>query len=100
MRISREYVIRARDAIIKSESKEAIKYLKKGNQFLISLLQVASGELTEIKDYEIIEQIICSEISKMEFFVFIIFPDTIITHPFDSDILQIYTQVYHFCTNK
>jgi tetratricopeptide (TPR) repeat protein len=28
---------------------------------------VASGELTKIKDYEIVEQIICSEISKMEF---------------------------------
>ncbi|MCK4287518.1 MAG: hypothetical protein KAX18_15005, partial [Candidatus Lokiarchaeota archaeon] len=56
LRISREYVIRAREAIIKSESKEAVKYLKKGNQFLTSLLQVASGELTKIKDYEIIEQ--------------------------------------------
>ncbi|MFX1455328.1 MAG: hypothetical protein ACFFDB_08110 [Promethearchaeota archaeon] len=67
LRISREYVNRAREAIIKSESKDAIKYLKKGNQFLISLLQVASGELTKIKDYEIVEQIICSEISKMEF---------------------------------
>ncbi len=67
LRISREYVIRAREAIIKSKSKEAVKYLKKGNQFLTSLLQVASGELTKIKDYEIIEQIICSEISKMEF---------------------------------
>jgi len=67
LRISREYVIRAREAIVKSKSKEAVKYLKKGNQFLISLLQVASGELTKIKDYEIVEQIICSEISKMEF---------------------------------
>ena len=67
LRISREYVIRAREAIIKSESKEAVKYLKKGNQFLSSLLQVASGELTTIKNYEIVEQIICSEISKMEF---------------------------------
>ncbi len=67
LRISREYVNRAREAIVKSESKDAIKYLKKGNQFLISLLQVASGELTKIKEYEIIEQIICSEISKMEF---------------------------------
>jgi tetratricopeptide (TPR) repeat protein len=67
LRISREYVIKAREAIIKMESKEAVKYLKKGNQFLTSLLQVASGELTKIKDYEIVEQIICSEISKMEF---------------------------------
>ncbi|MHA2036598.1 MAG: hypothetical protein ACW98X_09210 [Promethearchaeota archaeon] len=67
LRISREYVNRAREAIVKSESKDAIKYLKKGNEFLISLLQVASGELTRIKDYEIVEQIICSEISKMEF---------------------------------
>ncbi|MFW9821348.1 MAG: hypothetical protein ACFFE4_00340 [Candidatus Thorarchaeota archaeon] len=67
LRISREYVTRAREAIIKSESKDAIKYLKKGNQFLIALLQVASGELTKIKDYEIVEQIICSEINKMEF---------------------------------
>ncbi|GAG33935.1 unnamed protein product, partial [marine sediment metagenome] len=67
LRISREYVIRAREAIEKSKSKEAIKYLKKGNQFLTSLLQLASGELAKIKEYEIIEQIICSEISKMEF---------------------------------
>ena len=67
LRISREYVIRAREAIIKNESKEAVKYLKKGNQFLSSLLQIASGELTTIKNYEIVEQIICSEISKMEF---------------------------------
>ena len=46
---------------------EAVKVLKKGHEFLISLLQVASGELTNIKDYEVIEQLICSEISKMEF---------------------------------
>jgi len=67
LKISREYMNRAREAIIKSESKEAVKYLKLGNRFLISLLQVASGQLTKTKDYEVVEQLICSEISKMEF---------------------------------
>ena len=67
LKIAREYVIRAREAIIKSISKEAVKYLKKGNEFLISLLQIGSGQLTKMKDYDIIEQLICSEISKMEF---------------------------------
>ncbi|MFX0027740.1 MAG: hypothetical protein ACFE8B_00900 [Candidatus Hermodarchaeota archaeon] len=67
LKISREYMNRARDAIVKSESKEAVKLLKRGNEFLISLLQVASGQLTKIKDYEVVEQLICSEISKMEF---------------------------------
>ncbi|MHA2326725.1 MAG: hypothetical protein ACXACB_15055, partial [Promethearchaeota archaeon] len=67
LKISREYVVKAREAIVKSESKEAVKYLKKGNRFLISLLQVASGQLTKVKDYEVVEQLICSEISKMEF---------------------------------
>ncbi|MFX1366662.1 MAG: tetratricopeptide repeat protein [Promethearchaeota archaeon] len=67
LKISREYVIRAREAIIKSDPKNAIKYLKTGNGFLVSLLQVASGQLTNIRDYEIVEQLICSEISKMEF---------------------------------
>ncbi|MFX0080480.1 MAG: hypothetical protein ACFE94_01880 [Candidatus Hodarchaeota archaeon] len=67
LKISREYVSRARKAIIRSNSKEAVKFLKKGNEFLISLLQVASGQLTQRKDYEIIQQLICSEISKMEF---------------------------------
>lgn len=67
LKISKEYVERAREAIIKSESKEAAKSLKKGNGFLVSLLQVAAGQLTSLKDYEIVEQLICSEISKMEF---------------------------------
>ncbi len=67
LKISREYMNRAKDAIVKSESKEAVKHLKKGNRFLISLLQVASGQLTKTKDYEVVEQLICSEISKMEF---------------------------------
>ncbi len=67
LKISREYMNRARDAIVKSESKEAVKHLKKGNRFLISLLQVALGQLTKTKDYEVVEQLICSEISKMEF---------------------------------
>ncbi|MFX1345910.1 MAG: tetratricopeptide repeat protein [Promethearchaeota archaeon] len=67
LKISREYMNRARDAIEKSKSKEAVKHLKKGNRFLISLLQVASGQLTKTKDYEVVEQLICSEISKMEF---------------------------------
>ena len=67
LKISREYVIRAREAIIKSETKDAVKYLKTGNGFLVSLLQVAAGQLSNIKDYEIVEQLICSEISKMEF---------------------------------
>jgi len=67
LKISREYVNRARKAIIKGEAKEAVKLLKRGNEFLISLLQVASGQLTKAKDYEIVQQLICSEISKMEF---------------------------------
>ena len=67
LKISREYVIQARKAIEKQESKDAVKYLKKGNGFLISLLQIASGQLSNPKDYEIVEQLICSEISKMEF---------------------------------
>ncbi len=67
LKISREYMTRTRKAIIKGESKEAVKYLKKGNRFLISLLQIASGELSSRTDYEIVEQLICSEISKMEF---------------------------------
>ncbi|MFW9998476.1 MAG: tetratricopeptide repeat protein [Candidatus Hodarchaeota archaeon] len=67
LKISREYVKRAREAIIKSIPKDAVKFLKTGNGFLVSLLQVASGQLTNIKDYEIVEQLICSEISKMEF---------------------------------
>ncbi|MFX1311668.1 MAG: hypothetical protein ACFFHD_03510 [Promethearchaeota archaeon] len=67
LKISREYVIRAREAIIKSVPKEAVKFLKKGNGFLVSLLQIASGQLNEVKDYKIVEQLICSEISKMEF---------------------------------
>lgn len=67
LKIAREYVKRAREAIVKNESKEAVSFLKKGNGFLISLLQLASGQLEKIKDYEIVEQLICSEISKMEF---------------------------------
>ena len=67
LKISREYVKQARKAIEKHDSKDAVKFLKKGNGFLISLLQIASGQLTGLKDYEIVEQLICSEISKMEF---------------------------------
>jgi predicted nucleic acid-binding protein len=67
LKISREYLKRARDAIVKSIPKDAVKFLKTGNRFLVSLLQVASGQLTNVKDYEIVEQLICSEISKMEF---------------------------------
>lgn len=67
LKISREYLIRAREAIVKSNPKDAVKFLKTGNAFLVSLLQVASGQLTNVKDYEVVEQLICSEISKMEF---------------------------------
>ncbi len=67
LKISREYLKRARESIIKNESNEAAKLLKKGNRFLISLLQLAAGELTKIRSYEIVESLICSEISKMEF---------------------------------
>jgi len=67
LKISREYVKQAREAIVKHDSKNAVKYLKKGNGFLISLLQIASGQLTNLKDYDIVEKLICSEISKMEF---------------------------------
>ena len=67
LKISREYIIRAREAIVKNASKDAVKFLKKGNGFLSSLLQLAAGQLNKRKDYEIVEQLICSEISKMEF---------------------------------
>ena len=67
LKISREYVKQARKAIEKHDSKNAVKDLKKGNGFLVSLLQIASGQLTDLNDYEIVEQLICSEISKMEF---------------------------------
>ena len=67
LKISREYVNKAREAIIKNENKEAVSYLKKGNGFLISLLQLAAGKLQNVKDFEIVQQLICSEISKMEF---------------------------------
>jgi tetratricopeptide (TPR) repeat protein len=67
LKISREYIKRARDAIVKNESIDAVKLLKKGNGFLVSLLQVASGQLTVRKDYDLVQILICSEISKMEF---------------------------------
>ncbi|MFX1354402.1 MAG: hypothetical protein ACFFGP_10605, partial [Promethearchaeota archaeon] len=67
LKISREYLKRTREAIVRNESNDAAKFLKKGNGFLISLLQLASGKLSKLKDYEIIETLICSEISKMEF---------------------------------
>jgi len=67
LKISREYVKKARKAIEKHDSKNAVIYLKKGNGFLISLLQIASGQLTNLKEYDIVEKLICSEISKMEF---------------------------------
>ncbi len=67
LKISREYLKRARESIVKNESNEAVKLLKKGIRFLISLLQLATGELTKLRSYEIVESLICSEISKMEF---------------------------------
>ena len=67
LKISREYIVRAREAIVKNVPKDAVKFLKKGNGFLSSLLQLAAGQLNKRKDYEIVEQLICSEISKMEF---------------------------------
>jgi len=67
LKISREYLKRAREAIIKNDSKDAARFLKKGNGFLISLLQLAAGQLENKKNYEIVEKLICSEISKMEF---------------------------------
>jgi len=67
LKISREYVKRSRDAIVKNDSKQAVKFLKKGNGFLVSLLQLALGQLKKMDDYEIVENLICSEISKMEF---------------------------------
>ena len=74
LKISREYLDRARDEVIKNENLNAVKLLKKGNGFLVSLLQVASGQLENRKNYDIIQQIICQEISKMEFlraFIFV-----------------------------
>ncbi|MHA1488073.1 MAG: tetratricopeptide repeat protein [Promethearchaeota archaeon] len=67
LKISREYIVHAREAIVKNNSKSAVSFLKKGNGFLISLLQIASGQLKKMEDYEIVQQLICSEISKMEF---------------------------------
>jgi len=67
LKISREYLKRARESIIKNDSKDAARFLKKGNGFLISLLQLAAGQLELKKNYEIVEKLICSEISKMEF---------------------------------
>jgi len=67
LKISREYVKRAREAIVKNESKGAAKFLKKGNGFLVSLLQLAAGQIVDLKNYEVVQQLICSEISKMEF---------------------------------
>ncbi|MBY9007590.1 MAG: hypothetical protein KGD63_12635 [Candidatus Lokiarchaeota archaeon] len=67
LKISREYLKQCREAIVKNDSKSAVKHLKKGNGFLVSLLQLALGQLTQLKDYEIVEKLICSEISKMEF---------------------------------
>ncbi|TFF85816.1 MAG: hypothetical protein EU518_00480, partial [Promethearchaeota archaeon] len=67
LKISREYLKRSREAIIKNDSKQAVKFLKKGNGFLVSLLQLALGQLKKMDDYEIVENLICSEISKMEF---------------------------------
>ncbi len=67
LKISREYLNRARDEVIKNENVNAVKFLKKGNGFLISLLQMASGQLENRKNYDIIQQLICQEISKMEF---------------------------------
>jgi len=67
LKIAREYIKKSRNAIIKNDSKSAVKFLKKGNGFLVSLLQLASGKINKLSDYEIVEQLICSEISKMEF---------------------------------
>ncbi|TXT58479.1 MAG: hypothetical protein BAJALOKI2v1_360025 [Promethearchaeota archaeon] len=67
LKIAREYLNRSRGAIIKNDSTEAVKFLKKGNGFLISLLQIGAGQLKTKKEYEIVEKLICSEISKMEF---------------------------------
>ncbi|MFX1275441.1 MAG: hypothetical protein ACFFBP_03260 [Promethearchaeota archaeon] len=67
LKISREYLERAREEVIKNENVNAAKLLKKGNGFLRSLLQLASGQLKNRRDYEIIQQLICQEISKMEF---------------------------------
>ncbi|MBN1214999.1 MAG: hypothetical protein JXA99_06090 [Candidatus Lokiarchaeota archaeon] len=67
LKISREYLKQSREAIVKNDSKSAVKHLKKGNGFLVSLLQIALGQLTQLRDYEIVEKLICSEISKMEF---------------------------------
>ncbi len=67
LKISREYMKGARDAIVNNKSIEAVKLLKKGNGFLVSLLQMALGQLKVKKDYELVQILICSEISKIEF---------------------------------
>lgn len=66
LRISRDYLTHAKNALIGDNIKDSVKYLKRGSSFLTSLLQLAHGK-TCGKDYDILEQLICSELSKIEF---------------------------------
>lgn len=66
LRISRNYLKRAKESLIEDNIKDSVKNLKRGSSFLTSLLQLAHGK-TSGKEYNIVEQLICSELSKMEF---------------------------------
>ncbi len=66
LRISRDYLIHAKNALIDDNVKDSVRYLKRGSSFLTSLLQLAHGKVTG-KNYDILEQLICSELSKIEF---------------------------------
>jgi len=66
LRISRNYLISSKEALINENIKDSVKNLKRGSSFLTSLMQLAHGK-TSGKNYDIIEQLICSELSKMEF---------------------------------
>ncbi len=66
LRIARDYLVHSKKALIKEDIKDSVLNLKKGSSFLTSLLLLAHGK-TSGRDYDIIEQLICSELSKMEF---------------------------------
>ncbi len=66
LRIARSYLISSKNSLIDENIKDSVKNLKKGSSFLTSLLQLANGK-TSGRNYDIINQLICSELSKMEF---------------------------------
>jgi len=66
LKIARSYLISSKNSLIEDNIKDSVKNLKRGSSFLTSLLQLAHGK-TSGKEYNIVEQLICSELSKMEF---------------------------------